>query len=95
MYGNHIFSVYPLGSPSHGTEKQPESGLNSRDTEKGALPYRLPGDAVVMATVVATFALILSTSRPAVWIALEDTYYFVLRQLSTVGDFVKYVDSLY
>ena len=46
-------------------------------------------------TVAATFALILSTSRPAVWIALEDTYYFVLRQLSAVGDFVKYVDSLY
>ena len=54
-----------------------------------------PGDAAVMATVVAIFALILSTSRPAVWIALEDTYYFVLRQLSAVGDFVKYVDSLY
>jgi hypothetical protein len=48
-----------------------------------------------MAAVVATFALILSISRPAVWIALADTYTFVLRQLSTVGDFVNYVDSLY
>ena len=58
-------------------------------------PLWFPGDAVVMATVVATFALILSSTRPAVWIALEDTYTFVLRQLSTVGDFVNYVDSLY
>ena len=58
-------------------------------------PLVYPGDAVVMATVVATFALILSSTRPAVWIALEDTYAFVLRQLSAVVDFVKYVDSLY
>ena len=63
--------------------------------DHGRHPSGFPGDAVVMAAVVATFALILSISRPAVWIALEDTYYFVLRQLSTVGDFVKYVDSLY
>ena len=58
-------------------------------------PLGFPGDAAVMAAVVAIFALILSISRPAVWIALEDTYYFVLRQLSAVGDFVNYVDSLY
>ncbi len=63
--------------------------------DHGRHPLGFPGDAVVMAAVVATFALILSISRPAVWIALEDTYYFVLRQLSAVGDFVKYVDSLY
>ncbi len=48
-----------------------------------------------MAAVVATFALFLSISRPAVWMALEDTYYFVLRQLSAVGDFVNYAVSLY
>ncbi len=63
--------------------------------DHGRHPLGFPGDAIVMAAVVATFALILSTSRPAVWIALEDTYYFVLRQLSAVGEFVKYVDSLY
>ena len=66
-----------------------------RKADHGRRPLGFPGDAVVMAAVVATFALILSSTRPAVWIALEDTYYFVLRQLSAVGDFVKYVDSLY
>ena len=66
-----------------------------RKADHGRRPWGFPGDAVVMAAVVATFALILSSTRPAVWIALEDTYYFVLRQLSAVGDFVKYVDSLY
>ena len=66
-----------------------------RQADHGRHPLGFPGDAAVMAAVVAIFALILSTSRPAVWIALGDTYYFVLRQLSTVGDFVKYVDSLY
>ncbi len=66
-----------------------------RKVDHGRHPLGFPGDAVVMAAVVATFALILSTSRPAVWMALADTYYFVLRRLSAVGDFVKYVDSLY
>ncbi len=63
--------------------------------DHGRHPSGFPGDAVVMAAVVATFALILSISRPAVWIALADTYTFVLRQLSAVADFVNYVDSLY
>ncbi len=66
-----------------------------RQVDHGRHPLGFPGDAVVMAAVVATFALILSSTRPAVRIALADTYYFVLRQLSAVGDFVKYVDSLY
>ncbi len=66
-----------------------------RKVDHGRHPLWFPGDAVVMATVVATFALILSSTRPVVWIALEDTYTFVLHQLSTIGDFVKYVDSLY
>ena len=66
-----------------------------RKVDHGRHPLWFPGDAVVMATVVATFALILSSTRPAVWMALADTYTFVLRQLSAVGDFVKYVDSLY
>jgi hypothetical protein len=50
---------------------------------------------MVLATIVATFALILSATHPTVWTGLEDSYYFVLRQLSTVGDFVGYLDSLY
>ncbi len=81
-----------LGSNSVGST--PRSARH-RKADHGGHPLGFPGDAVVMATVVATFALILSSSRPAVWMALEDTYYFVLRQLSAVGDFVKYVDSLY
>ena len=63
--------------------------------DHGRHPLGFPGDAVVMAAVVATFALILSSSRPAVRIGLADTYTFVLRRLSAVGDFVNYVDSLY
>ena len=81
-----------LGSDSVGSTYR---SARHRQVDHGRPPLGFPGDAVVMAAVVATFALILSISRPAVWIALEDTYYFVLRQLSTVGDFVKYVDSLY
>ncbi len=81
-----------LGSDSVGSTYRP---ARHRQAAHGRHPLGFPGDAVVMAAVVATFALILSISRPAVWIALEDTYTFVLRQLSAVGDFVKYVDSLY
>ncbi len=81
-----------VGSKSVGSTYR---SARHRQADHGRHPLGFPGDAVVMAAVVATFALILSISRPAVWIALEDTYYFVLRQLSTVGDFVKYVDSLY
>ncbi len=81
-----------VGSESVGSTRR---AARHRQVDHGRPPLGFPGDAVVMAGVVATFALILSTSRPAVWLALEDTYYFALRQLSTVGDFVKYVDSLY
>ena len=81
-----------VGSNSVGSTHR---SARHREVDHGRHPLGFPGDAVVMAAVVATFALILSTSRPAVWIALEDTYYFVLRQLSAVGEFVKYVDSLY
>jgi hypothetical protein len=63
--------------------------------EHARYPSGVPGDAVVLAAIVATFALILSATHPAVWTGLEDSYYFVLRQLSAVGDFVRYVDSLY
>ena len=63
--------------------------------DHGRHPSGFTGDAVVMAAVVATFALILSISRPAVRMALADTYYLVLRQLSAVGDFVNYAVSLY
>ncbi len=81
-----------VGSSSVGSTHR---SARHRQADHERQPLGFPGDAVAMAAVVATFALILSISRPAVWIALEDTYYFVLRQLSTVGDFVKYVDSLY
>ncbi len=81
-----------LGSKSVGSTHR---AARHRQPDHGRPPLGFPGDAVVMAAVVATFALFLSSSRPAVWMALEDTYYFVLRRLSTVGDFVKYVDSLY
>ena len=81
-----------VGSNSVGSTQR---AARHRQADHGRPPLGFPGDAVVMAAVVATFALFLSISRPAVWMALEDTYYFVLRQLSTVGDFVKYVDSLY
>ncbi len=81
-----------VGSNSVGSTRR---SARHRQVDNGRPPLAFPGDAVVMAAVVATFALFLSTSRPAVWMALEDTYYFVLRQLSTVGDFVKYVDSWY
>ena len=81
-----------VSSNSVGSTQRP---ARHREADHGRHPLSFPGDAVVMVTVVATFALILSSTRPAVWIALEDTYYFVLRQLSAVGDFAKYVDSLY
>ncbi len=81
-----------VGSKSVGSTHR---SARHRQVDHGRPPLGFPGDAVVMAAVVATFALILSSTRPAVRIALEDTYYFVLRQLSAVGDFVKYVDSLY
>ena len=81
-----------VGSNSVGS---PQRSARHRKADHGRHPLWFPGDAVVLATLVVTFALILSSTRPAVWIALEDTYTFVLRQLSTVGDFVKYVDSLY
>ena len=81
-----------VGSNSPGSTHEPARHPKS---DHGRHPLWFPGDAVVMAPVVATFALILSSTRPAVWIALEDAYTFVLRQLSAVGDFVKYVDSLY
>ncbi len=63
--------------------------------DHGRPPLGFPGDAVVMAAVVATFALILSISRPVALFAMEETYYFVLRQLSSVQDFVRYAVSLY
>lgn len=66
-----------------------------RKVEHVRHPSGVPGDAMVLATIVATFALILSATHPTVWTGLEDSYYFVLRQLSTVGDFVGYLDSLY
>ncbi len=81
-----------VGSSSLGSTHR---SARHRQVDHGRHPLGFPGDAVVMAAVVATFALILSSSRPAVRIALADTYYLVLRQLSAVGDFVKYVDSLY
>ncbi len=81
-----------VGSSSLGSTHR---SARHRQVDHGRHPLGFPGDAVVMAAVVATFALILSSTRPAVRIALADTYTFVLRQLSAVGDFVKYVDSLY
>ncbi len=86
-----------VGSKSVGWTHRParHRPARHRKADHARHPLVYPGDAVVMATLVATFALILSSTRPAVWIALEDTYYSVLRQLSAVGDFVKYVDSLY
>ncbi len=80
------------GSPHRPARQRPTKHRKADHTRH---PLWFPGDAAVMATLVAAFALILSSTRPAVWIALEDTYTFVLRQLSAVGDFVKYVDSLY
>ncbi len=86
-----------VGSNSLGSTRRParHPPAKYRKADHARYPSWFPGDAVVMAPIVATFALILSSTRPAVWIALEDTYTFVLRQLSAVGDFVKYVDSLY
>ena len=86
-----------LGSKSVGSTYRPARHRPARHpkADHGRHPLGFPGDAVVMAAVVATFALILSSTRPAVWMALADTYTFVLRQLSAVGDFVEYVDSLY
>ena len=86
-----------LGSKSVGSTHRPARHRPARHpkADHGRHPLGFPGDAVAMAAVVATFALILSSTRPAVWMALADTYTFVLRQLSAVGDFVEYVDSLY
>ena len=86
-----------LGSNSLGSTHRPARHRPARHpkADHGRHPSGFPGDAVVMAAVVATFALILSISRPDVWIALADTYTFVLRQLSAVGDFVNYAVSLY
>ncbi len=86
-----------VGSNSVGSTHRPARHRPARHpkVDHGRPPLGFPGDAVVMAAVVATFALILSSTRPAVWMALADTYTFVLRQLSAVGDFVNYVDSLY
>lgn len=81
-----------VGSSSVGSTHR---AARHRQVDHGRHPLGFPGDAVVMAAVVAIFALILSSTRPAVWTALEDTYYFVLRQLSAVGDFVRYAVSLY
>ncbi len=86
-----------VGSNSLGSLHRParHPPTKYRKADHARPPLWFPSDAVVMAAVVATFALILSSTRPAFWIALEDTYTFVLRQLSAVGDFVNYVDSLY
>ena len=86
-----------VGSSSLGSTHRPERNRPARHpkADHGRHPSGFPGDAVVMAAVVATFALILSISRPAVRMALADTYYLVLRQLSAVGDFVNYAVSLY
>ena len=81
-----------LGSTHRSARHRPARHPKS---DHGRHPLWFPGDAIVMAAVVAIFALILSSTRPAVWTALEDTYYFVLRQLSAVGDFVRYAVSLY
>ncbi len=66
-----------------------------RKAEHERQPLWLFANAVVIAAVIAWFALILPVIRPVALFAMEETYYFVLRQLSAVGDFVKYVDSLY
>ena len=86
-----------VGSNSVGSTHRPARHRPARHpkADHGRHPSGFPGDAVVMAAVVATFALILSSTRPAVRIALADTYYLVLRQLSAVGDFVNYAVSLY
>ena len=86
-----------LGSKSVGSTHRSARHRPARHpkVDHGRHPLGFPGDAVVMAAVVATFALILSSTRPAVRMALADTYYLVLRQLSAVGDFVNYAVSLY
>ena len=86
-----------VGSKSVGSTHRPARHRPERHpkADHGRHPSGFTGDAVVMAAVVATFALILSISRPAVRMALADTYYLVLRQLSAVGDFVNYAVSLY
>ncbi len=58
-------------------------------------PSWLFANAVVIAAVIAWFALILPVIRPVTLFAMEETYYFVLRQLSSVQDFVRYAVSLY
>lgn len=85
-------SSHSPGSTQRPTRHPP---AKYRKADHARHPSWFPGDAIVMAPIVVTFALILSSTRPAFWIALEDAYTFVLRQLSTVGDFVRYVDSLY
>ncbi len=81
-----------VGSDSVGSTYR---SARHRQADHGRHPLGFPGDAVVMAAVVATFALILSISRPVALFAMEETYYFVLRQLSSVQDFVRYAVSLY
>ena len=58
-------------------------------------PSWIFGNAVVIAAVIAWFAVILSVFRPVASLAMEEMYYFVLRQLSSVGDFAKYAVSLH
>ncbi len=58
-------------------------------------PLWLFGNAVVIAAVIAWFAVILPVFRPVALFAMDETYYFVLRQLSSVQDFVGYAVSLY
>ena len=66
-----------------------------RKADHGRRPSWLFANAVVIAAVIAWFALILSVFHPVALFAMEETYYFVLRQLSAVGDFVRYGVSLY
>ncbi len=69
------------------------AGHRKADDERQ--PLWLFGNAVVIAAVIAWFAVILPVFRPVALFAMEETYYFVLRQLSSVQDFVGYAVSLY
>ncbi len=69
------------------------SGRRKADHERR--PLWVFGNADVIAAVIAWFAVISSVFRPVASLAMEVTDYFVLRQLSSVQDFVRYTVSLY